>query len=131
MDSSTDIRSHAHALLDRLTPDRLTAVVQLLEFLAQPTQVVATSTEEAALLQVIGRRLPDNELHRVSELRDRCEWGKLSQAEYQELIDYEEKLEHQRLKRLEALMKLAELKNIDLLTLNRQLMSESQPFNAA
>ena len=39
------------ALINQLPPDRLTAVVQLLEFLAQPAQTVS-NLEETVLLEV-------------------------------------------------------------------------------
>lgn len=106
------------------------AVVQLLEFLAEPPQQVPSNSKEAALFQVIQRRLPADEQERLQELRNRCEWGELTEAEHYELIQYEDLLEQQRVERLEALMKLAKLRNIDLITLNRQLKSESQSLHA-
>ncbi|MBD2527537.1 hypothetical protein H6G86_35440, partial [Nostoc sp. FACHB-133] len=48
--------------------------------------------------------------------------------EHEELIQYEDQLEQLRVERLEALMELARLRNMDLLTLNRQFVSESQLF---
>ena len=72
------------ALINQLPPDRLTAVVQLLEFLAQPVQT-ATNPEETALLEVIQWHLPENEQMRLQELRasealrrNRCEWEQLT-----------------------------------------------------
>jgi len=130
MPPSADIRQKAIALLNQLSSEKLIAVVQLLEFLAQPSQAQGNA-EEAALLQVIQRQLPENEQMGLQELRDRCEWGQLNQAEHEELIRYEDALESQRVERLKALIELAKLRNIDLLTLNRQLQSESNPFHAA
>jgi len=130
MTSFTNIRAQAIALIDQLPPERLTAVVQLLEFLVEPSQQTVPS-QEAALLQVIQHCLPVEEQKRLEELRDRCEWGELTEAEQQELIDYEDLLEQQRVERLEALIQLAKLRNINLTTLNHQLQSEPQPFNAA
>jgi hypothetical protein len=43
------------------------------------------------------------------DLRDRCEWGELTEAEHQELIDYEDLLEQKRVERLEDLLQLAKL----------------------
>lgn len=130
METPTDIRSYAIALIEQLPPERLMAVVQLLEFLAEPPQQVVSNSKEAALFQVIQRRLPADEQERLEELRNRCEWGELTEAEHYELIQYEDLLEQQRVERLEALMKLAKLRNIDLITLNRQLKSESQSLHA-
>lgn len=125
-----DIRQKAIALIEQLPQDRLAAVVQLLEFLAQPAQSTTVNSEEAALLQVIQHHLLLNEQQRLDDLRERCQWGELTEVQHQELIRYEDLLEQRRVERLEALMKLAELRNIDLIALNRQLKLESHPFHA-
>jgi hypothetical protein len=125
------------ALINQLPPDRLNAVVQLLEFLAQPAQGIS-NPEETALLEVIQWHLPENEQIRLQELRasaalrrNRCEWEQLTESEHEELLCYEDLLEQRRVDRLKALIDLAKLRNIDLMTLNRQFQSESQPFHAA
>ncbi len=130
MTPATDIRRRAIKLIEQLSPERLTAVVQLLEFLSEPSQQAASNPQEVALLEVIQRRLPPDEQKRLEELRLSCEWGKLTDIEHEELIQYEDRLEQSRVERLEALMELARLRNIDLLTLNRQFVSESQLFHA-
>jgi hypothetical protein len=129
--SSIDIRQQAIALLDQLPQNKLVAVVQLLEILAEPTAQTSASPEEARLLEVIQHHLPESEQARLDDLRGRCEWGELSETEYQELIRYEDQLEQHRVERLEALMELAKLRNLDLVSLNRQLSAQTQPFNAA
>ncbi len=121
--SSADIHQKAIALINQLPPDRLTAVVQLLEFLAQPVQT-ATNPEETALLKVNQWHLPGNEQMRLQELRDRCEWEQLTESEHEELLCYEDLLEQRRVDRLKALIDLAKLRNIDLMTLNPQLQSQ-------
>ena len=130
MPSATDIRQKAIALIGQLPQDKLIAVVQLLEFLAEPPQKSTVSTNEAQLLEVIGNHLPRDEQTRLNILRDRCELGELSEAEHQELIGYEDLLEQQRAERLEALIELAKLRNIDIMSLNQQLQSKSQPSHA-
>ena len=97
----TEIRQQAIALLDRLSPAKLTAVLQLLEVLAEPPQSTSPA-QEAAMLQTIQHGLPPEEQRRLDELRDRCECGELSEAEHQELIGYEDLLEQQRVKPLLA-----------------------------
>jgi hypothetical protein len=130
MTASTNIRAQAISLIERLPTESLTAVVQLLEFLAEPSQQTIPSPE-ATLLQIIQYYLPVEEQKRLEELRDRCEWSELTEAEQQELISYEDLLEQKSTERLEALIKLAKLRNISLTNLNYQLKSESQPFHAA
>ncbi len=91
-----------------------------MEFLSEPSGQTASNPQEVALLEVIQRRLQPDRQKRLQELPDRCEWGELTDIEHEELIQYEDQLEQWRVERLEALMELARLKNIDLLTLNRQ-----------
>jgi|GEM_PF-634811 len=124
MTSFTYIRQKAISLINRLPTERLTAVVQLLEFLAEPSGQMIPS-QEATLLQIIQHCLPAKEQKRLEDLRDRCEWGDLTEAEQQELIGYEDLLEQQRVERLEALIELARLTDINLTALNHQLKSES------
>lgn len=130
MPPATDIRQKAIALIGQLPQDKLMAVVQLLEFLAEPPQQSTVSDQEAQLLEAIENHLPEDEQARLDTLRDRCEWGELSEAEHQELIGYEDLLEQQRVERLEALSKLAKIRNIDLMRLNEQVQSKSQPSHA-
>lgn len=130
MTRATDIRRRAIELIEQLSEERLTAVVQLLEFLSEPSKFAASNPIELALVEVIQRRLAPNEQKRLEELRKRGEWGELTDMEHEELIQYEDQLEQWRVERLEALMELARLRNMDLLTLNRELVSESQLFHA-
>jgi hypothetical protein len=109
MPPAPDIRQKAIALIGQLPQDKLMAVVQLLEFLAEPPQHSTVSAQEAQLLEVIENHLPEDEQTRLNTLRDRCEWDELSEAEHQELIGYEDLLEQQRVKRLEALIELAKI----------------------
>ena len=130
MTRATDIRRRAIELIEHLSEERLTAVVQLLEFLSEPSKFAASNPIELALVEVIQRCLAPNEQKRLEELRKRGEWGELTDMEHEELITYEDQLEQWRVERLEALMELARLRNIDLLTLNRQFVSASQLFHA-
>ncbi len=130
MTPPTDIRRRAIELIEQLSPEKLSAVVQLLEFLSEPSQPGTSKDREVVLLEVIQRHLGSDEQKRLQDLRGRCEWGELTAIEHEELIQYEDRLEQWRVERLQALMELAKLKKIDLLTLNRQFVSESQLFHA-
>ncbi|MGF2039616.1 MAG: hypothetical protein RMZ43_030605 [Nostoc sp. CmiVER01] len=130
MTPATDIRRRAIELIEQLSPEKLSAVVQLLEFLSEPSQPGTSNDQEVVLLEVIQRHLASDEQKRLQDLRDRCEWGELTAIEHEELIQYEDRLEQWRVERLQALIELAKLKKIDLLTLNRQFLSDSQLFHA-
>jgi len=82
--SSSDIRQRAIALLEHLPQSKLEAVVQLLEVLAEPLPQPFTNSEESRLIDIIQRQLPEGEAMRLKELRERCKWGELSEAEHQE-----------------------------------------------
>jgi hypothetical protein len=127
---ASEIRAQAIALIEQLSQDKLIAVVQLLEFLAEPLKQNTVSPQEAQLLKVIESRLPEETQVRLEQLRERCEWGRLSEAEHQELVSYEDLQEQQRIERLEALIELAKLKSLNLMQLNQQVQSKSQSFHA-
>jgi hypothetical protein len=129
MTTLPDLRQRAIALIEYLPTDKLTAITQLLELLAEPAPIPSSSPEESTLLDTIQRQLPADQQHRLTELRDRCEWGHLTEAEHQELISYEDWLEQRNVDRFAALMKLASLRDIDLVTLNHQLKSETQALH--
>ncbi|MCU0551510.1 MAG: hypothetical protein MUC48_19375 [Leptolyngbya sp. Prado105] len=113
----TDIRQRAIELIQQLPPERLNDVVHWLESL--------NSTDEIALIEIIQRRLPPHEQQRLNELRDRSEQALLTETEQQEYITYTDQLERQNVDRLEALIRLAKLRNIDVPTLNQQFCSDT------
>jgi len=82
--SSSDIRQRAIALLEHLPQNKLEAVVQLLEVLAEPLPQPSANSEESRLIDIIQWQLSEGEAMRLKELRERCEWGELSEAEHQE-----------------------------------------------
>ncbi|HEY9879719.1 MAG TPA: hypothetical protein V6D29_14770 [Leptolyngbyaceae cyanobacterium] len=129
--SPVDIRQRAITLIEQLPQNKLAAVVQLLEILTEPLYQQETNPEEAHLLEVIQRQLPLAEQIRLNELRDQCEWDELSEIEHQELIRYEDLLEQQQTERLAALIELAKLRNLDLLSLHQQLSLRSHSSDAA
>ncbi len=133
MSSHTDLwpdaRQKVRSLIERIPQETLPAVVQILELLIELPEQGAI--EEGRLIDIIQRHLPEADQTRHNDLRDRCEHSSLSETEHQELIRYEDLLEQYRADRLAALMALAKLRDIDLISLNRQLQPPSQPSNAA
>lgn len=131
MSPSTDIRQKAITLIKQLPQGKLTAAVQLLELLTEPSLPSPLNENEISLINVIQQQLPDSEQTRLNDLRHRCEWSQLTEAAHQELICYEDQLEQYRVDRLAALIELAKLRNVDLVSLNRQFQSVPQSSNAA
>jgi hypothetical protein len=106
----------AVTLVEQLPAAKLTIALDFLEQLHQ-------KTDETQLMQVIQQQpVPDRQ--RLDDLRDRCEWGHLTPEEHQELMQYEDAIEQHNVDRLQAMIQLAQLKNIDLPTLNQQLRTD-------
>lgn len=131
MSSPVDSRQKAIALIEQLSQDKLPAVVQLLELLAAPADQSTVSEEENKLLRIIQQQLPEEMQERLDDLRDRCEWSELAEAEHQELIRYEDQQEQYRVERLGALIALANIRDIDIISLNREIQSASRHSDAA
>ncbi|MGI0494609.1 hypothetical protein ACN4EG_22720 [Alkalinema pantanalense CENA528] len=109
----TEAIQKAIALVEQLPADKLTIALDFLEKLTQ-------TTDEASLMQIIQQPLSIDRT-RLNELRDRCEYGHLSPEEHQELTRYEDELERLNVDRIDAIMHLAKLRNIDFQTLYQQL----------
>jgi hypothetical protein len=114
----TEDLNRAIALVKQLPSDKLTTALTFLEQLTHPPD-----PNETHLRQII-QQFPNIDRLRLEDLRDRCEWGNLTPEEHQELMDYEDQIEQHNVDRLQAMMQLAELKNIDLPTLNQQFRTD-------
>lgn len=122
----TEIRQKAMDLVEKLPQERLVEAVELLESLFKNDRATGEETPppaEIELLKIVRRRLPPEEAARLEELDDRNEWGELSEAEYNELLTRIERVEHQNVQRVAALMELAKIRNVDLVTLMSELES--------
>lgn len=115
-------RQQAITLLEKLPSDRLAQVVALLETLSQhqPSPQSASQSDrsgnlqETSLLDVIYRRLPGEEQARFNQLRQRHEAGTITEAERQDYLALIDRIESQDAERAEALLRLAQVRNVDL-----------------
>jgi glucose-6-phosphate isomerase len=90
--------SYANALLEQLPGESLAKAVEFLEALSHEGLHVSEAppkTSEAALLQIIQRRLSPEEQVRLAYLRSANETGEITEAEHEELLMYIEKVEQQ------------------------------------
>ncbi|MBE9061947.1 hypothetical protein [cf. Phormidesmis sp. LEGE 11477] len=131
MSPLVESRQRAILLIEQLSQEKLPAVIQLLELLAEPVQKSSTSDEENRLLAIIQRRLPEEQQLRLNDLRHRCEWSQLTESEHAELIKFEDRVEELRVNRLASLIELAKLKDVDLMTLNQEISSSKESSRAA
>jgi hypothetical protein len=114
----TEIHQRAIALLEQLPGESLVKAVEFLEVLShEALQVSAAqqpSADEAALLQTIQRRLSSEHQDRLAYLRQQNEMGVITDAEHKELLMYVERVEQQDAERAEALIRLAQLRQVSL-----------------
>ena len=114
----TEIRKRAIALLEQLPGESLVKALEFLEALShealQVSETPNPSVSEAPLLQIIQHRLSPEEQDRLAYLRQQNEIGVITGTEHQELLMYVERVEQQDTERAEALIKLAQLRKVDL-----------------
>jgi carboxylesterase type B len=118
MAAPTEIRQKAIALLEQLPKESLIRAVEFLEALSRESlQLLETSlhqAEEAILLEIIQRRLSPEKQERLAYLRQQNENEIITGVEHQELLVYINCVEQQDAERAEALIKLAQLRQVDL-----------------
>jgi hypothetical protein len=115
---ATEFRQRAIALLENLPGESLVKAVEFLESLAHTALQTSAATDleasEADLLEIIQRRLSPEEQTRLAYLRQQNETGIITDTEHQELLVYVDRVERQDSDRAEALIKLAQLRQVDL-----------------
>jgi hypothetical protein len=127
---ATEFRQRAIELLENLPGESLVKAVEFLESLAHTALQASAATDlavsEAALLEIIQRRLSPEEQTRVAYLRQQNETGIITDTEHQELLVYVDRVERQDGDRAEALIKLAQLRQVDL----KVLVAEFLPMHS-
>lgn len=122
----TEIRKRAIALLEQLPGESLVKAVEFLEALShealQVSEAPNPQISEAALLQIIQHRLSPKEQDRLAYLPQQNEIGVITDTEHQELLMYVERVEQQDAERAEALIKLAQLRKVDLKVLINEFL---------
>jgi hypothetical protein len=108
-------------LQETLELDEWIGEIRMLQGLQEKAARLASQKpDEASLMQIIQQQ-PSIDRTRLNELRDRCEYGHLSPEEHRELIEYENELELHNARRIEAILHLAKLKDIDFAIFYQQL----------
>jgi hypothetical protein len=127
---ATEFRQRAIELLENLPGESLIKAVEYLETLAheavQPSVATDLEIGEAALLETIQHRLTAEEQTRLDYLRQQNETGIITDTEHQELLVYIDRVELQDGDRAEALIKLAQLRQVDL----KVLVAEFLPMHS-
>jgi len=115
---STEIHKKALSLLEQLPQKSLNKAVEYLETLSQNAQQEninsTTLSNETQLIKIIQLRLSPDKQKRLDYLRQQNETGKITEQEHQELLNYVDQIEEQDAQRAEALIQLAQLRQVDL-----------------
>jgi hypothetical protein len=118
MTISIENRQKALSLLEKLPKESLNKAVEYLETLSQNVQQETinsrTANNENQLIAIIQLRLSPDKQQRLDYLRQQNETGKITEQEHQELLNYVEQIEQQDAQRAEALIQLAQLRQVDL-----------------
>ncbi|MBC1241672.1 hypothetical protein [Nostoc sp. 2RC] len=126
MTAPIEIRKKAIALLEQLPRESLVKAVEFLEYLSHEASQVSETPKpqasEATLIEIIQRCLPPQEQDKLTYLRQQNETGEITETEHQELLMYIERVEQQDAKRAEALIQLAQLRNVDLKVLINEFL---------
>lgn len=122
----TEIRQRAIAMLENLPGTSLIKAVEFLESLAREGLAESPSpppeTSESALLEIIQRRLSPAEQAKLTHLRQQNETEVITDTAHQELLGYIDRIEQQDADRAEALIKLAQLRQVDLKVLINEFL---------
>ena len=111
-------RQKALSLLEKLPKESLNKAVEYLETLSQNVQQETVNSSivsnENQLIEIIQLHLsPDKQKH-LDYLRQQSETSKITEQEYQELLNYVDQIEQQDAQRAEALIQLAQLRQVNL-----------------
>lgn len=118
MTISTEIHQKALSLLEKLPQQSLSKVVEYLETLSQNVEQETinqgTVSNENQLIKIIQFRLSPEKQKHLNYLRQQNETDKITEQEHQELLNYVDQIEQQDAQRAEALIQLAQLRQVDL-----------------
>ncbi len=125
---TTLLRQRLQTLVETLPEESLLQAESLLTGLNSGVAWVAdSSSQEAPLLAIIQRRLPPHEQNRLNYLRQCLADETITEAEHQELLAFIDPIEQMDVERVEAMLQLAKLRNVDLNTIVQEFLPNPQP----
>ncbi len=121
MTLATENRQKIIQLVEQLPEESLTEVIELLNTLHQrdsQTKTMPSDNAEEKLLQIIHRKISQEEQARLDYLRQLNENGDdMTTAEYQELLAFVSRIEKEDAERVSAIFQLAQIREVDPLSL--------------
>jgi hypothetical protein len=121
------LRQRLQTLVETLPEESLLQAESLLVQLNPAIGLVDhRSNEEAPLLEIIHRRLRPQEQARLNALRQRLADETITETEHQELLAFIDPIEQMDADRVEAMIQLAKLRQVDLNTIIQEFLPHPQ-----
>jgi len=128
---TANLRQRLQTLIEALPEASLLQAETLLTALnPDPHAAAATLSQEDALIAIIQRRLPPQDQHCLNALRLRLADETITPVEHQELLNFVERVEQMDLERAEAMIHLAQLRNITLDAVIQEFLPNPQSSHA-
>lgn len=91
---------------------------------------IVPANQEASLLEIIQRRLPPDQQTHLNDLQQRLADEIITEDEHQKLLAFIDPIEQMDAERVEAMIKLAQLRKVDLNTIVQEFLPNPQKSNA-
>jgi hypothetical protein len=122
---TTLLRQRLQTLVETLPEASLLQAESLLTELNSVPAIVPAS-QEIPLLEIIQRRLPSQQQTRLNDLRQRLADEIITEKEHQELLAFIDPIEQMDAERVEAMIQLAQLRNVNLNTIIQESLPNPQ-----
>jgi hypothetical protein len=123
---TTILRQRLQTLVETLPEESLLRAESLLIDLNSATVSPSTSAQEAPLIAIIERRLPPEAQTRLNLLRQSLADETITEAEHQELLTFIDPIEQMDAERVEAMIQLAQLRQVNLNTIIQEFLPNPQ-----
>jgi hypothetical protein len=126
---TTILRQRLQTLVETLPEEALLLAESLLTDLKSAAASPSTASQEAPLIAIIERRLPPEAQTRLDSLRQRLAEETITKAEHQELLAFIDPIEQMDAERVEAMIQLAQLRQVNLNTIIQEFLPNPQKSN--
>jgi hypothetical protein len=122
---TTILRQRLQTLVETLPEESLLRAESLLTDLKAAVSP-STGSQEAPLIAIIERRLAPEAQTRLNDLRQRLADETITEAEHQELLTFIDPIEQMDAERVEAMIQLAQLRQVNLNTIIQEFLPNPQ-----
>jgi hypothetical protein len=123
---TTILRQRLQTLVETLPEESLLRAESLLTDLKSAAVSPSTGSQEAPLIAIIERRLAPEAQTRLNDLRQRLADETITEAEHQELLTFIDPIEQMDAERVEAMIQLAQLRQVNLNTIIQEFLPNPQ-----